>query len=137
MPEEISLEIKAIIETLKKSQSREGCLKQAYDILNKKYRGERIKTLLLFWRLFLKNIEKLWRQNGFLHCTKINNLLEFLLTQSGWFNQNDIQRKWTLIWYISPHQYLKIKITENKFINIDIWAKPFGIPFGDYAHGFH
>ncbi|MFA6354434.1 MAG: hypothetical protein WCX12_02000 [Candidatus Paceibacterota bacterium] len=137
MSEKISPEIKAVIETLKKSHSKEKCLKQAYDILSRKYRGERIKTLFLFWRLFLKNMEKLWRQKGFLHCTKINNLLEFLLTQSGWFSQNDIQRKWTLIWYISPHQYLKIKITENEFINIDIWAKPFGIFFGDYARGFH
>jgi len=26
---------------------------------------------------------------------------------------------------------------EEKYINIDLWGKAYGIKFGEYAHGFH
>lgn len=37
-----------------------------------------------------------------------------LLIESEHFTKEDIQIKWSLIWYISPHQYIKVKV-DNKW----------------------
>ena len=63
--------------------------------------------------------------------------MRILLVKSELFDEEDIKLKWTLVWHISPHQYLTIKINQNEYINIDLWGKAYGINFGDYAHGFH
>jgi hypothetical protein len=70
--------------------------------------------------------------SGFLHCTSLNFILKYVLIKSWKFSQKEIQYKWTLIWWFSPHQYVKVR---NK--NIDIWAKKYKIPFWDYARYFH
>jgi hypothetical protein len=48
-----------------------------------------------------------------------------------------VHLKWTQIWYISPHQYLQIRVDNNEWINVDVWANVYDIKFGDYAHGFY
>jgi len=67
----------------------------------------------------------------------MNYLLRVLLIKSGWFTDDDIELKITLIWGVSIHQYVKIKINEDKFINVDIWGANNNIEFGDHAHWFH
>ncbi|NLC31349.1 MAG: hypothetical protein GX765_04845 [Candidatus Moranbacteria bacterium] len=86
--------------------------------------------------VFKKDVCFLWNQDGFLHCTNINYLARILLIESGFFKEEDIVLKWTLVWYISPHQYLRVKMIDDEFINVDIWAKNYKIEFGDYARGF-
>jgi hypothetical protein len=86
--------------------------------------------------LFSSGIEDLWNRSGFLHCTNQNYLLALLLVKSRKFTENDIEPKWTLLWGLSPHQYLKVKVGDN-YKNIDAWAARYGIGFGRYAHGFH
>lgn len=136
LPKSLPTEIQVTINDLKKSNTKEECLKQAYEIMNKKYRGYRIKTYTRLFDLFTTDIKKLWSRSGFLHCTNINYVMRVLLIKSGHFQESDIRLKWTLIWYMSPHQYLQIKVA-NKWIDIDIWAYAYGIKFGDHAHGFH
>lgn len=75
-------------------------------------------------------------KKGFLHCTKLNYLIRILLIKGGLFKEEDIELRWTSTWLIFPHQYLKVKINKNKFINVDLWGKAYGIPFGSYARGF-
>ena len=136
IPNQLPDEMLNIIAGLKKSSNKEDCLERAYEILSKKYRGYRVKTYTKIFEVFTRNILKLWQKNGFLHCTNINYIMRTLLIKSGYFNENEIKIKWALVWYISPHQYLQIKVNNN-WVNIDIWGKAFGIKFGDYSRGFH
>lgn len=94
-------------------------------------------TYLRLHHLTIKDVNKLWRKNGFMHCTNVNYVMKFLLVKSGFFEESDIIQQWTQVWYISPHQYLKIRIKDNQFVNIDIWGKVYGINFGDFAKGFY
>ncbi len=136
LPQEPPEEMRALLADLKRSSDQMDCLRKAYDLLNKKYRGHRVKTYTNILDVFQKDISTFWNTTGFLHCTNINYVMRFLLIRSGFFKESDIRLKWTLIWYISPHQYLQIK-TNGAWINIDVWAHAYGIRFGDYAHGFH
>ena len=127
--------ISEVIESLKKTKSKEECLKKAYDILSEKYRGHRLVTYLKIHYLLLKDLNKIWGKSGFLPCTTLNYLLKNLLIKSGWFSESDIKIKWALIWFFSPHQYLSVRISKEKSINVDLWGRAYGIKFGDYAHG--
>lgn len=111
-------------------------LQEAYVSLSSQFQGNRFYTISHFSELFERDTKKLRRKSGAMHCTNINRLLIEDLLTSGLFTQEDIEKHWTLLWYISPHQYIRVK-TEDGWINVDIWAQHFGIQFGDYAHGFH
>jgi len=137
IPNELPKEMEILIKKLKKSTTKKDCIKKAYLFLSKKYRGYRIYTYLKFSDLFISDINKIWTKKGFLHCNTLNYLMRILLIKSELFDEKDIKLKWTLVWYISPHQYLNIKTSKNEFINIDLWGRSYGISFGDYAHGFH
>ncbi len=67
----------------------------------------------------------------------MNWLLKILLVGSGWFSEDDIRERWTLIWGISPHQYLTVRLKEGRVLHVDVWGRTYGVPFGDYAHGFN
>ena len=135
LPESLSDEMQAIVDDLKKSSNKEECLRHAYEILDKKYRGWRVKTWARVWEVFEKDAEKMWAMEGFLHCTNMNYLLRILLVGSGFFKDEDICLVWTQIWYVSPHQYMKVRIV-GRWVNIDIWAHAYGTQFGRYASGF-
>ena len=108
----------------------------AYALLSSRFHGERFYTISHFFELFKPDLKKLREKSGPLHCTNLNSLLIEDLLASGLFSKDDIERHWTLLWWISPHQYLKVK-TEDGWIKVDLWAKSFGIEFGDYAHDWH
>jgi hypothetical protein len=137
IPDQLPFEMQTIVEELKLSANKEECLKQAYKIMTSRYRGFRFRTYIKIYEAFETDLEKLWCKTGFLHCHVINYLLRVLLVKSGWFDDDDIQLKYSLIWYVSPHQYLQVKVGENKFINVDTWNHHYGKRFGDYARGFH
>ena len=129
------MELDEAVQMLKKSKNREECLKKAYDLVSSKYRGGKLMTYLKFWGLFSNDIEKLWKKSGFMHCTNINRVLKHLLVESRFFKDSEVKKKWTLVYYISPHQYLQADVNGKK-INVDAWGKHYGIKFGEYAHGF-
>ena len=137
IPESLPEGMTVVISDLKNLTNKEECLKQAYDILSEKYRGYRIETYLKLFNLFESNLNKIWNRSGFLHCNTLNYLLRILLIKSGFFSEEDIKLKWTLVYYISPHQYLRIKTDKGEWVNIDLWGKTYGIKFGNYAHGFN
>ena len=70
-------------------------------------------------------------------CTQQNYVLRLLLVKSGKFKDSEIRIKWTLVAYISPHQYLQVKVGKGNWVNVDMWGSSKGVPFGDYSHGFH
>ena len=136
IPDALPDEMQKIINELKRSLNKEVCLKKAYEILVAKYRGCRVKTYLKLFDVFRQDIGTLWGKNGFMHCTNINYVMRTLLIKSDFFKEKDIRLKWTLVWYISPHQYIQIRVDDG-WKNIDIWGYAYGIKFGDHAHGFH
>lgn len=137
IPEKLPTEMEKIIQVLKATTSQEGCLRLAHETLISKYYGSRLKTYGRIYEIFETDVERLWSKSGFLHCHVLNYLLRILLIKSGWFSDDDIKLKYSLVWYISPHQYLQIKTKENKVINVDIWSYIYGNKLGDYARGFH
>ncbi len=137
MPKNIPEAMEKIVKELKKSASKQACLRKAYELLAKKYYGDRLMTYTHLFELFNADPVVLWDKRGYLHCTHINYLLRILLVKSGCFKDEDIKLKWTVIWYLSPHQYLEIRLNDQKTVNVDVWGIKYGIKFGDYAHGFH
>jgi hypothetical protein len=136
-PKRIPKSMQQRITILKKTKTQTACTKKAYGFLSTKYHGNRINTYLKLHELFQSDINTLWKKKGFLHCTNINYLLRILLIKSGHFADQDLQPTWTLTWFISPHQYLKVKLKNKKKIDIDLWAKIYGTPYGKYASGFN
>jgi hypothetical protein len=136
IPDDLPQDVEDIIEGLKRSRTKEGCAKKAYDILSERYRGYRAYTYLRLFDLFHSDVGYLWSRKGFLHCNNLNYLLRILLIRSGMFSESDIVLKWTRIWVFSPHQYLRVRIG-RRWTDIDLWGKAYGIPFGAHAQGFH
>ncbi len=126
-----------VADQLRHSATKEDCLRRAYDILTTKYHGGRLKTVIRCWQLLIRDVDALWRRTGFLHCTSGNALLRALLVRSGWFADDDIVMRWTLLWWISPHQYVRVQVAQSCWVSVDLWGCTYGILFGDYAHGFH
>jgi hypothetical protein len=137
IPAKLPKEMSSIVRKLKHSKNKEACLRKAYSILAEKYRGYRFRTYLLIGQAFRSDLNYLWSKRGFMHCTNLNYLMRILLVKSGFFMDADIEQKWTLVWYVSPHQYLRVRTSKNKFVNVDVWNWPYGIGLGDYARGFH
>jgi len=136
LPDKIPSGMEDVIDELKILGAKEECLKRVYDILSEKYEGRRYLTYLKISSVFRKDANGFWKKQGFMHCTNINYLARILLVKSGKFSEDDIKLRWTLIWGVSPHQYLQVNIGD-KWIKIDIWARPYDIKYGDNAHGFH
>ena len=137
IPDKIPDDLQKVVDSLKTCKSKTDCLGQAYDLLSKKYRGYKLRTLFHWIIFFTYDVEKTWRSSGFLHCTKLNDLMAVLLVKSGWFKESDINKKWALIYFISPHQYLNVKIDSDHTVNVDLWAKSYGLMLGEYAYGFN
>jgi hypothetical protein len=123
--------------SLRGCRSKNECLVRAYDLLSHVYYGSRAKTIMRASDLLRsRDPERLWERSGFLHCTRINILLRALLLRSGHFREEDIGLRWTLIGCCSPHQYVRVKVARGRRADVDIWARRYGIPFGESAHGF-
>lgn len=129
--------MRELIGQMGRADSKAEALKIAYNELSSRYHGERIKTYSHIFSLLTHDINKLWKKKGFLHCNHINNLLITLLVGSGHFKKEDLKKRWTLVWYASPHQYMKVKLDNNTSVDVDIWGKNYGIPFGKHAYGFN
>jgi len=138
IPEKLNSELQIVInKILKTAKNKEDCLKKAYAIITKKYQGSRLLTYLLLPKLITVNPNKLWNQSGFLHCTNFTYLVRILLVKSGFFTEEDIKLKWTTCFLVSPHQYLEVKLSKNKCINVDAWGHRYGVKLGNYSHGFN
>ncbi len=124
------------IDKLKRSKSKEACLRKAYDIMTKRYIGYRMMTYVALPNLFRKDLDWLWNRAKYVQCTGMNYIMRVLLVKSGFFTDKDIEFRWTMIWYISPHQYMKVRVDDKKTITLDIWNWAFGKGYGEYAHGF-
>lgn len=132
---DLPLEMQGVIISLNNTKNKEECLKKAYAVMTSRYRGHRWATITHIGNLFITDPKKLWNKK-ILICTNFNHLMKILLINTKFFKERDVKKMWSTIWIFSPHQYLRVKISNLKYINIDIWGHAYGVKFGDYSHGF-
>ncbi len=123
------------IQRVKHSPSLEKAMERALYILSDKYQSKRFETYVFFKKLYETDPNKLWERSGFMHCTQQNYLWQTLLVKSGWLKDDQIELGFSLVWYISPHQFLKVNLPTGQ-IAIDPWNYYHGVPMGQYASGF-
>ena len=137
VPKSLPKDVQKIVARLQKTKSKTACIRMAYDEVGKRFGGKLFRVITHFFRLYTGSFAEIWSKPGWLHCNTLNYLLRVLLIKSGKFKELDIQVKWTMVYYISLHQYFRVRIGKNKFINVNMWGRNNGVPFGEYAHGFH
>lgn len=138
LPKEIpSALTKHIEEFSKSSKEDEEFIKKCFFLVASFQKGHRVNLLLKFHRLFWKDLAQLFHFRGYFHCTTSNYLLRAILAKSGRIPEKNIRQVSTSTWGIFPHQYLQVKMKNQKYLNLDPWAYRFGIEFGDHSHGFH
>ena len=118
------------------SKDKERFLKNAFFYIVWNRWWNRYNLIYKFSRLFRKDILEITNSKWYLHCTTMNFLLRIMAVKSGLFKDEDIILKLTNSWYIFPHQYLKIRISDKKRINLDPWSYQFGINYGKYWSWF-
>tara|TARA_Y100000310_G_C20393115_1_gene673757 strand:- start:247 stop:717 length:471 start_codon:yes stop_codon:yes gene_type:complete len=133
LPKKIPTELQVIINQLK-GKSRIDILKGAYNTVTTKFTSSNWKTYTHLPEIFQKNTNKLWTK-GFLYCTHQNFLIRLILIKTGKFKESDIKLRRGLTHWLSPHQWLSVRI-RNKWIDVDPWGRSYGVPFGKNAHGF-
>lgn len=136
IPKELPKDMQKVVNELKRTKSKQACLKKAYDVLTKKFVGYHLRTLLRLNELWWTDINRIWNRNGFQLCNNMNFALRVVLIKSGKFTESDIKFRGSMIWFISPHQYVQVRVSKSKWVNIDIWGATNNVPFGKYAHGF-
>jgi hypothetical protein len=129
--------LSVIAKDIQRVRTQEMALRSAYDLVSSRFEASRWKTFGQFWKFFRTDLEKLWKKKGFIHCTHMNRILKRLLVESGQFKESDITFKWTVLSFVSPHQYVEVKMKSGKKIAVDVWGKAYGIPFGEYARGLN
>jgi len=134
VPKSIPASMQKEVDKLKKCKSKEICVKQAYDLLKKRFKGYLLNTWIRIYELPNRNLDKIWNKKMLL-CTHLNWLLKILLVKSGHFKETDIELKWTLVFFVSPHQYVIIRIGK-KLLRVDPWGSKHGVEFGKVAYGF-
>ena len=137
LPDYLPKDMERKIASLKKKhKTQKAFLKAAYDHLVGLQVPSRVGTFIHFFDLWNWLPHNIWGRKGFYHCTQTSYLLRIMLVKSGLFKDKDILIKHTNTWLIVPHQYLQVKVGKE-FIDVDVYAAGYGIPFGDHSHHFH
>ena len=136
LPGIVPQEISHFIDKHKDINNKEKFLKATFGYVVKKGKGSGLNLFLKFNKLFQNNIDSICNNSGYMHCTTMNYLIRIILINNGLFTEADITLKLTHVSFLVPHQYLAVKITNEKFVDVDPWAYQFGVDFGSHAHGF-
>lgn len=123
------------IEQVRKTRSVEEAMQKAVDILKAKYKAKRFETYLKYPRILEKDPNKLWKRSGFMHCPQQNYLFRILMVKSGKLRDSEIELGYSLVWHVSPHQFLKVH-TPKRTLAVDPWNYELGAMIGKYASGF-
>ena len=132
LPESVPKELQNAVSKVKRAKTRREALKIAYKIITSKYFGAVVPTYTKFTRLFGWDIKSVWKEKGYMHCTKHNYIMRFLLVKSGWFKERDIKQKVIRLCYASPHQYLQVRVN-GAWVDVDCWGKSYDVPFGRHS----
>jgi len=132
IPKKLPAGMEAVVARLKRTKSKDKCLHLAYDVLTKRFTGKKFYFLRKPLELLVTDLDLIWNKKKILNCTVANYLMRALLIRSGKFKDKEIKSRWTLIWGISVHQYLKINV-DGRTVNVDLWGASEGLPLGRYA----
>jgi len=136
LPRITNKDLNLAIDQVKKQKNQEQAVKKSLEIITSKFVGYRFRTYIYFWKLFDSDPNTTWSRKGdFMHCHHQNLFLRILLVKSGWFEDSDISHGYSLVWYISPHQYLRIQM-EDKIVGVDPWNQAYGARWDEHASGF-
>jgi hypothetical protein len=133
VPRTLPKEMQKVVNNLAKTKSKKQCLELAYSIMINRFQG--CGVFFNIGAYFTEEIQVFWDNEKETHCTNLNYILEVLLVRSKKFVKDDIKIMWTIS-VLSPHQYLRIKINESEWINVDVFAGTFGVKLGEYNSGF-
>lgn len=136
LPTSLPKSLKIEVDKVAKTKTKRQAAKLAYKIVTDKYYGHRAETYFNVKKLLQTDVNKIWAESGFYQCTTQNYLIRLLLVKSGKFKDSEVEQKLTLIWYIGPHQYLKVWLDKDNHVYLDPWSKVYRVPFGQRAHGF-
>jgi hypothetical protein len=134
MPNKLHPELQKVVNQLKR-KSKIDIIKGAYDVVTTKFTSSNWKTYTHLPEIIQRDTNRLWNRN-FLYCTHQNFLIRLILIKTGKFKERDIKLKRGLAHWLSPHQWLRIKVG-NKWTDVDAWGRSYGVPFGKNAHGFN
>ena len=114
IPNKIPKELNNKIKDFSKSKNKEEFLKKSFFYIVNNWGGSRVNLIYNFPRLRQKDLSEILKSQGYMHCTTMNYLLRVMAVKSNLFSDRDIKLKLTNTWYIIPHQYLEIKISNKK-----------------------
>jgi CII-binding regulator of phage lambda lysogenization HflD len=114
IPNKIPKELNNKIKDFSKSKNKEEFLKKSFFYIVNDWGGSRVNLIYNFPRLRQKDLSEILKSQGYMHCTTMNYLLRVMAVKSNLFSDRDIKLKLTNTWYIIPHQYLEIKISNKK-----------------------
>jgi len=132
----INPQLKLAITQVSQAKSQLQAIEIASQMMRHRFKGLNFRTYFYWWRAWQINPNKLWSRTGFMHCHHQNFLLRLLLVKSGWFNNKDISFGYSAVWYVSPHQYLIVKLQNKTNLALDPWHISRGARPGEYAAGF-
>ena len=128
LSENITEDMREVINGLKsRANSKEEFLKLAYNYLGSRFRSERFNTFLKFHYLF-KNLDDIWKMQGYMPCTQSSFLMRIFLIKSGFFKEEEVRKRHTFFDF-NIHQYLQVNLG-GKWVDIDIGEKQRGMPIG-------
>tara|TARA_Y100000310_G_C20640224_1_gene793494 strand:+ start:592 stop:1038 length:447 start_codon:yes stop_codon:yes gene_type:complete len=135
IPEELPKSMQKVVDSLKKTKSKEECLTKAYEVISKRFHGCRLLTHLKAY--LTRDLEKMWNVEKTSHCTNLNYLFYVLLIKSGKFKKEDFKLRWSLVFSIAPHQYFEIKMSKEGVVYADPFGGTYGMKLGNYYHGWY
>lgn len=134
IPEKLPETMKDKIDELKfLSSSPKEFLELSYKYIGEKNWSERLNTFFKFGLLF-KDLDSIWKVNGYVPCTQSSFLMRIFLLKSGFFKPKEIRRRYVFVNFI-VHQYLEVYI-EDKWVPVDVGEKKAGIPIGKHLKYF-
>ncbi|MGE0792752.1 MAG: hypothetical protein AB7V77_01070 [Candidatus Woesearchaeota archaeon] len=119
--------IKDLEEIGKKYKSKKKVLDKILEYEFDRFESKMFQQFTEFPLLFVKSLNDIWKRKGYLHCHQQNLLIRYFLLKTKRFTEDDIKLKITNC-YFMIHQYIKVKVENNKWLNVDPFAMRMGEP---------
>jgi hypothetical protein len=132
VPKQIPDEMVQMIKTWEAQASKpEDFLQNVFEFVRKNWWSDRFKTILKFPLAFRSDINQIWHERGYAHCTTANYVLFVLLVNSKFFKPGEIRfRQVFLNFFI--HQYLQVRVGD-RWLDVD----PGGSNIGKFGLNRH
>ena len=132
IPKKIPASMESEIKKLKRKRLTDlQFVKEAYELINKRYVSETRGVLKNPFNIFENGVFEIWYNKKYQPCSNQNYILKIFLIKSRRFTEEDIKSKIDTKYIIWPHQFLKIKI-RKKWYEVDLWGADHKIPFGQH-----